>query len=67
MQPRRLPKFAIVSHLKRAGVRQVEIARRAGTTQSTVSRVLSRTIRDTEIAERVWQEVERALGGRHAA
>lgn len=67
MLPRRLPKFAIVSHLKRVGVRQKEIARRAGTTQSTVSRVLSRTIRNTELAERVWREVERVLGGEHAA
>lgn len=61
--PRSLSRFVIMARLKRVGVRQGEIAQRAHVTQGTVSRVLARTLRDTQAAQRVWREIERALEG----
>lgn len=64
---RNLPRHVIVTRLKLHGVRQEDIAKRAGVTQSHVSRVIARRFRGTELVERVWREIERVLIGETAA
>lgn len=58
---RHLPRHVIVTRLKQRRVRQQTIAARVGVTQSHVSRVIARRLRGTDLVERVWQEIERAL------
>ena len=60
---RRLPRHRIVTLLKARGIRQCDIALLAGVNQPQVSKVIGRQVRDSEGAERVWQEIERALEG----
>lgn len=67
MPVRRLPRHVIVSRLKARGVRQQDIAERAGVDQPYVSKVIARRVRGTEMAERVWCEIERALVEREDA
>ena len=59
---RHLPRYQIVARLKLRGVRQRDIAQATGTTSGYVSHVLSRRAGATPLAERVWREVEVALG-----
>lgn len=63
---RRLPRFALVSKLKRAGVRQSDIALRAKVSQGQVSAVLGRRAARSDATERVWRAIETALDGRTA-
>ena len=46
--------------MKRVHLRQVDIAALLGVSQGTVNLVISRKLR-TPVAERVWQEIEKAL------
>lgn len=57
---RTLPRHVIVSRMKRVHLRQVDIAALLGVSQGTVNLVISRKLR-TPVAERVWQEIEKAL------
>ena len=59
----RLPRHAIVTRLKDAKSRQIDIARKLGTSQSFVSRVIARTAtrRPTKLTEAIWREVAHAL------
>lgn len=66
MDIRRLAGHAIVTKLKRARIRQQDIASAASVSESTVCRVIHR-LRTGDTADRVWDEIERALrdnGGR---
>ena len=58
---RRLPRHAVVTKLKRAGLRQSDIAQRAKVTQGYVSLVLGRQAGNPEATERVWRAIEAAL------
>lgn len=62
MNAQRLPRHAILSRLKKAGVRQAEIAARAGVTQSCVSKVISRSFRGPAPAvDAVWYAVNKVF------
>lgn len=59
---RHLPGWQINRRLKLAGLRHFDIGERASASQSTVSKVISRQARTGPVVERVWAEIERALG-----
>ena len=63
-KPQRPPRHVIVARLKDAKVRQADIARKLGVSQSFVSRVIAgtATVRPTKATEAGWRMVERALG-----
>jgi plasmid maintenance system antidote protein VapI len=61
---RHLPAWQVTKRLKGAGIRQVEVARRARVNQGTVSRVIGRDDVTAETAERVWRAIEDALAER---
>lgn len=60
---RKLPRYQLLSGLKRAGVTLTDIAVKHGLSVSYVSLVLARRapLRPTPKSELVWKEVERAL------
>lgn len=58
---RRLTQSQIVRQMKRRGVRQVDIAERAGCAVSRVNDVLRRVAPDNALTERVWGALEEAL------
>lgn len=60
---RSLPRSVILSRLRKRGLGLHDIARPAGTTIGYVSHVLARRAGTTALTERIWREVERALGG----
>ena len=60
---RHMPGWLLVRRLKRAGLSQWDIARRAGTSQQTVSSTIHRRNTKTEKTEAVWRELDRALNG----
>jgi hypothetical protein len=60
---RKLPRYQILSGLRRVGVTLTDIAATVGVSVSYVSLVLARRapLRPTANSESVWKEVERAL------
>ena len=66
---RRLPRHAIVTRMKAAGVTQAAVASRAGLHQSVVSKVIGRRTKgwiSDALIERVWAELELLLERRRA-
>ena len=63
MNIRRLPGWQVVRRLKRARIRQADIAAAVGCSDTVVSRTINRDPRkpDNELSERIWQEIERVL------
>ena len=61
---RRLPAYQIKARLRRAGWRQLDVARQAGVSEAIVSRALGRLCPPgSEAAEKVWLTIKSALGG----
>ena len=54
----------IKTRLRRAGYRQVDIAKVAGVSPSAVCFTIARRMRNSPASERVWQAIERAVGER---
>lgn len=64
---RNLQAHAINRRLKQLRVRQSDIAAKVGTSVSFVSTVIRRKAKDTELTQRVWQELERVLQAEEVA
>ena len=60
---RNLPRWQIVSRLKRRGITQSEIARRAKVSQGFVSHVIARQMSRGAKAAEVWRVLEEVLNG----
>lgn len=60
---RRLPRHAIVTKLRRAGLTQYDVAEQCGCSQQMVSKAIGRRVKPSPLVERIWQELERALNG----
>ena len=56
----------IKARLRRAGYRQVDIAKEAGVSPSAVCFTIARRMRDSPASERVWRAIERAVGERRS-
>ena len=61
---RSLPGWQVTRRIKRAGLTLYEIAKRAKASPSLVSHVIHRrNLRASDKSERIWEEIDRVLGG----
>ena len=63
----RLTRHAITARLRAIGIRQYDIAKRIGCSQSQVSRVICRTAPPSDMTEAIWRHIEGLLEPGQAA